>query len=153
MSFFSDILFPLQKPLSPTPPRPHPTPRNGPETNPKQSRNGAKWSQTEPKRSQTELKWTEIKLFGVGRAGGLSEQGVGGCKGKRNHYLSWVRTGESGDRPTEQISLSLSVSLFQIQRKRDDNKNKICAFQGGPGQGGREENGPKRFFSWKFSRQ
>ena len=64
--------FPLQKPLSPTPPRPHPTPRNGPETDPKQTRNGAKRSQTEPKRSQTEPKWTEIKLFGVGRAGGLS---------------------------------------------------------------------------------
>ena len=33
-----------------------------------------------------------------------------------------------------------------IQRKRDDNKNKICAFRGGGGQGGREENCPKRFF-------
>ena len=37
------------------------------------------------------------------------------------------------------------------QRKRDDNKNKICAFQGGPGQGGREENCPKRYFSWETS--
>ena len=67
--FFS---FPLQKPLSPTPPRPHPTPRSGPETDPKQTRNGAKRSRTGPKRSQKEPKWTEIKLFGVGRAGGLS---------------------------------------------------------------------------------
>ena len=39
--------------------------RNRPETEPKRS-------QTEPKRSQTEPKWTEIKAFGVGRAGGLS---------------------------------------------------------------------------------
>ena len=38
------------------------------------------------------------------------------------------------------------------QRKRDDNKNKICAFQGGGGgQGGREENCPKRYFSWETS--
>ena len=39
------IFFPLQKPLSPTPPRPHPTPRNGPETDLKWTRNGP---ETEP---------------------------------------------------------------------------------------------------------
>ena len=45
-----------------------------------------------------------------------------------------------------------SVSKMVFQRRRDDNKNKICAFQGG-GQGGREENCPKRYFSWKTPRQ
>ena len=40
-----------------------------------------------------------------------------------------------------------------MKRKRDDNKNKICAFQGGGGQGGREENCPKRYFSWETPRQ
>ena len=39
---------------------------------------------------------------------------------------------------------------YKTQRKRDDNKNKICTFQGG-GQGGREENCPKRYFSWETS--
>ena len=34
-----------------------------------------------------------------------------------------------------------------VQRKRDDNKNKICVFQGGGGgRGGREEHCPKRYF-------
>ena len=37
-------------------------------------------------------------------------------------------------------------SALEVQRKRDDNKNKICTFQGGPGQGGREENCPKHCF-------
>ena len=63
------IFFSLQESLSPDP---TPTPPN----TPKRTRNGAemdpKRSQTEPKRSQTEPKWTEIKLFAVGRAGGLS---------------------------------------------------------------------------------
>ena len=65
-------------------PDPTPTPPNGPETDPKRTRNGAKRTRNGPKRSQTEPKWTEIKLFGVGRAGGLSGWGGGGgCKGKR----------------------------------------------------------------------
>ena len=39
------IFFSLTEALSPTPPRPHPTPRNGPET--KQTRNRTKRSQTD----------------------------------------------------------------------------------------------------------
>ena len=53
-------------------PRPHPTPRNGPETDPK-------WTQTEPKRTKTDPKWTKIKLSKVGRPGGLSGWGGWGC--------------------------------------------------------------------------
>ena len=68
-------------------PDPAPTPRKAPETDPKQTRSGAKRSQTDPKRSQPELKWTEIKPSRVGRPGGLSGWGGGGgCKGKRSHY-------------------------------------------------------------------
>ena len=62
--FFSLTEAPLPDP-TPTPPNTPKQTRNGAETEPKRS-------QTEPKRSQTEPKWTEIKLFGVGRAGGLS---------------------------------------------------------------------------------
>ena len=57
------IFFPLQNPLSPTPP-------NGPETDPKQTRNGAKRTRNGPKR-------TEIKPFGAGRAGGFVGMGGG----------------------------------------------------------------------------
>ena len=41
------------------------------------------------------------------------------------------------------------------QRKRDDNKIKICVLllQGGGGQGGREEPCPKCYFSWETPRQ
>ena len=67
----SDILSLTEAPL----PDPTLTPPNGPETDPKRTRNGA---ETEPKRSQTEPKWTEIKPFRVGRARGLSGYGGGG---------------------------------------------------------------------------
>ena len=43
-----------------------------------------------------------------------------------------------------------NVGNISPQRKRDDNKNKICTFQGGGGRG-REENCPKRYFSWETS--
>ena len=74
--------FPLQKPLSPTPPRPNPTPRPG--TDPKRS-------QTEPngpEQSQTEPKWTEIRLARVGQLGGFvgMEGGGGDVREKENHY-------------------------------------------------------------------
>ena len=69
----SDNSFPLQKPLSPTPPRPHPTPQNGPETHPKRTPSG-------PEMHRNQALWD-------GTAGGLSGWGgVGGCKGKRNQY-------------------------------------------------------------------
>ena len=73
----SDILFPYRSPS----PRPHPDPtqhpRNGPETDPEQTRNGAERSRTEPK-------WTKIKPSRVGRPGGFVGMGRGGgCKGKR----------------------------------------------------------------------
>ena len=81
--FFSLTEAPLPDP-TPTPRNTLKRTRNGPETDPKQTRNRAKRSQTEPKRSQTEPKWTEIKLFRVGQAGGfVGVGGVGGCKGKR----------------------------------------------------------------------
>ena len=77
------IFFTLTETLLPDPtPTPPNTPkrtRNQPETDPKQS-------QTEPNGPETEPKWTEIKLFGVGRPGGLSGWGGGGgggCKGKK----------------------------------------------------------------------
>ena len=41
------------------------------------------------------------------------------------------------------------IGAVNDQRKRDDNKNKICAFRGRGGQGGRAENCPKRFFHRK----
>ena len=72
---FSDILFPYRSPS----PRPHPDPtqrtRNGPKTAP----------ETEPNGAETEPNGAEIKLFGVGRAGGLS--GVGVVREKENHYI------------------------------------------------------------------
>ena len=62
----SDILFPYRSLTPPnTPPNTPKRTRNRAETEPKRS-------QIEPKRSRTEPKWTEIKFFGVGRAGGLS---------------------------------------------------------------------------------
>ena len=65
---------------TPTPPRPHPDPIQHPETDPKQTRNGAK---TDPKRTETEPKWVEIKPGGEGRARGLVAMGgFGGHKGK-----------------------------------------------------------------------
>ena len=80
--FFSRSLTeaPLPDP-TPTPPHTPKRTRNGPKTDPKRS-------QTEPKRSQTEPKRSEIKLFGVGRAGGLSGQGggVGVVREKEYHY-------------------------------------------------------------------
>ena len=36
-----------------------------------------------------------------------------------------------------------------VRESRDDNKNKICVFQGGGGQGGREENCPKAIYRGK----
>ena len=66
------ILFPYRSPS----PRPHHDPTQHPETDPKRTRNRPETepngAETEPKRSQTEPKWTEIKVFAVGRAGGLS---------------------------------------------------------------------------------
>ena len=50
-------------------------------------------------------------------------------------------------------SFLLTVSQLVSQRKRDDNKNNICVFKGGGGQGDREENCPKRYFSWETSWQ
>ena len=95
--------FPLQKPLSPSPPRPQPDPtqrtRNGPETDPKRTRNGAKRSQTDPKRTETEPKWTKIKLSGVGRPGSLSGWPGGGLQGPQaiknlilKPLLNWTRS-------------------------------------------------------------
>ena len=83
----SDILFPCRIP-SPRP-RPDPTqhPRNGPETDPERTRNGAKRSRNGAERSQTEPKWTEIKPSRVGRPGGLSGWGgVGVVREKEYHY-------------------------------------------------------------------
>ena len=75
--FFSLTEAPLPDPTN-TPKRT----RNGPKTDPKRS-------QTEPKRSQMEPKRTEIKLFGVGRAGGFvgeklrrTQEGCGGLGGE-----------------------------------------------------------------------
>ena len=85
--FCSDILFPYRSPSPPTPPRPHPTPRNGPETGPKQTRNGAKRSQTDPngaKRSRNGLKSSPL---GWDSRGGLSGWAGGGVvREKESHY-------------------------------------------------------------------
>ena len=48
-------------------PLPDPTPT--PPNTPKRTRNKP---ETEPNGVETEPKWTELKLFGLGRAGGLS---------------------------------------------------------------------------------
>ena len=60
-----NFFFPYRSPS----PRPHPDPTQHPETDPKRTRNGPERSRNG---AETEPKWTEIKLFGVGRAGGLS---------------------------------------------------------------------------------
>ena len=75
----SDILFPYRSPS----PRPHPTPRNEPETDPKQTRNGAKRSQTDPngaKRSRNGPKSSPLP-------GGVCRDGGGGrvVREKENH--------------------------------------------------------------------
>ena len=51
------------------------------------------------------------------------------------------------------MQINAEENPIKTQRKRDDNRNKIRTFQGGVGQGGREENGPKRYFSWETPRQ
>ena len=87
--FFSLTKAPLPNP-TPTPPNAMKRTRNGPETDPKRSQTEPNGAETEPKWSQTEPKWTEIKLFAVGRAGGLSGWGGwGGCKGKRKSLASF----------------------------------------------------------------
>ena len=52
--------FPLQKPRCPTPPRPHPTPRNGPETDPKQTQIG-KSQRVKTQRVKTSENFAEEK--------------------------------------------------------------------------------------------
>ena len=58
--------------------------------------------------------------------------------------LSFCRI--SGDlAPSTRKSLAIAIVRFwsaKVQRRRDDNKNKICAFEG-VGLGGREEHRPK----------
>ena len=70
----SDTLFPYRSPS----PRPHPDPtqrsRNGPETDPKRTRN-------RPKRTRNQALWGGTAGGFVGRGGG------GGCKGKRKSLL------------------------------------------------------------------
>ena len=84
---------------------PLPDPTQHPETDPKQTRSGAKRSQTDPKRSQTEPKWTEIKPSRVGQLGGFVGRGRGGgCKGKRKSLAHAVSL-------SFHLSLSLSLAL------------------------------------------
>ena len=45
------------------------------------------------------------------------------------------------------------LSFLESQRKRDDNKNKICAFQGGVGRGAERKIVQNAIFSWETSRQ
>ena len=47
---------------------------------------------------------------------------------------------------TVQAVLVFGLDGSSGQRRRDDNKNKICVFEGGGGIGGREENRPKTLF-------
>ena len=47
------MLSPYRSPCPRPHPRPHPTPRKGPETDPKQTRNGPKRTRTDPKRTET----------------------------------------------------------------------------------------------------
>ena len=82
------IFFSLTEAPLPDPTPTHPTPRNGPEADPKQTRNGAKRSRTEPKRTEAEPKWTEIEPSGVGRPGGfvgVGKGGIGVVREKENH--------------------------------------------------------------------
>ena len=44
-------------------------------------------------------------------------------------------------------------TFTKITCRRDDNKNKICGFEGGGGIRGIEEKRPKRCFSWETPRQ
>ena len=76
-SWWHWIFVPLQKPIWPTPPRPHPTPPDRPETDPKWTRNGPETDSNGPETDQNRPKWTEIKLSGVGR------RGIGGALNRR----------------------------------------------------------------------
>ena len=70
----SDILFPLQKPLSPTPPRPHPT-------DPKRTRNTPETEPNGPERTRTERNPAEMdrnQALSGGTAGGVGFVGLGG---------------------------------------------------------------------------
>ena len=76
--------------LSTTPPRPDPTPRDRPKTDPKWTETDPKCAETDPKRTETDQDqafWEGGGVVGVG--------GWGGCKGKRkslllNHCLNSV---------------------------------------------------------------
>ena len=85
MIFFSLTEAPLPDP-TPTPPNTPKRTRNGPKTDPKRTRNGAKRSRNG---AETEPKWTEIKRFGVGRAGVCRGRGGWGVvREKEYHYAS-----------------------------------------------------------------
>ena len=70
-------------------PRPHPTPRKGPETDPKRTRNRPETDPNGPKRTRNAPKRARNGT-GVGRPGeGLSGGvGVGVVREKENHYFS-----------------------------------------------------------------
>ena len=75
LTFFS-----LTEPLSPTPPQPHPTPRNGPNTDPKRTRNGPKQTQTDPNGPETDRngpKMDRNQALRGGTAGGFVGMGGG----------------------------------------------------------------------------
>ena len=69
----SDILFPLQKPLSSTPLRPHPTDPKRTQTDP----NGPETDRNGPETDRNRALWGGTAGGFVGRGGG------GGCNGKR----------------------------------------------------------------------
>ena len=76
MIFFSLTEAPLHDP-----PQPHPTPRNGPEKDPKQTRNGAKRSQTDT--NGAEMGRNQALSGAAAGGGGCRDEGGRGCKGKR----------------------------------------------------------------------
>ena len=97
----SDILFPYRSPSH----RPHPDPtqhpRNGPETDPEQTRNGAKRSQTEPngaKRSRNGPKSSPL-------TGGFDGMGGVGVVREKEYHYSW----EPACRDCRRSSTSLPV--------------------------------------------
>ena len=83
------IFFPLQNPLSTTPPRPDPTPQDGPQTDLKRTRNGPQRTRNGPQQTRNRPKRTRngpesISLGWDGGEGGCRDRGCGGgLQGKK----------------------------------------------------------------------
>ena len=101
--FFSLTGAPLPEP-APTPPNTPKRTRNGPETEPKRSRNRAERSRNGAKRSRNGPK--SSPLGWDGRGGFVGVAGDGGCKGKRKS-LRWASKPTPDSRPSDTVELKM----------------------------------------------